>query len=170
MIIRSATEADLPSVLAVYNEAVLTTTASYDYEARSLDHRRQWFIDHQENDYPIFVADLPGSGVVGWSSLNQYQARPGYRFTAENSIYVLSTHRGQGVGKRLLSPLIAAAQARGLHVILAGIDSENQVSIRLHQSFGFRQVAHFREIGYKFHRWLDVIYMQLILRELGIRD
>lgn len=161
--IRSATEADLPAILAIYNEAVLTTTASYDYEPRTLEHRRQWFFDHQESGLPVFVAEKPGAGVVGWSSLNPYRPRVGYRFTGENSIYVASAHRGQGIGKQLMPPLIEGGKTRGLHAILAGIDSENQVSIRLHEFFGFRKVAHLREVGFKFDRWLDVIYLELLL-------
>lgn len=163
MIIRRATAEDLPAILEIYNEAVLTTTASYDEEPRTLEHRRQWFAEHEADGYPVFVAAGGGADVIGWSALNQYHARAGYRFTAENSIYVHSRHRGRGVGKGLMQPLIDAAKARGLHAILAGIDSANEVSIRLHRSFGFEQVAHFREVGFKFNRWLDVVYLELLL-------
>ena len=86
--VRLAAEEDLPGILEIYNDAVLTTTATYDYEPRSLEHRRQWFLERQRDDYPIFVATDGGQRVVGWSALNPYHARFGYRFTAENSVYV----------------------------------------------------------------------------------
>jgi phosphinothricin acetyltransferase len=95
--------------------------------------------------------------------LNRYHDRVGFRFTAENSIYVAESWRGRGLGGRLLEPLIAAAEARGLHAILAAIDADNQSSIRLHARFGFEKVGQFRQVGYKFGRWLDVIYMERLI-------
>lgn len=163
MTIRPATQADLPQILEIYNEAVLNTTATYDYEPRTLEHRAAWLEDHAKHNYPVFVAVNGQGRVVGWSSLNRYHDRLGYRFTSENSIYVAADSRNQGVGKLLMPPLIAGARERGLHAILAGIDASNAVSIRLHAQFGFQKVAHFKEVGYKFGRWLDVIYMELLV-------
>ena len=163
MTIREAVRQDLPAILEIYNEAVRTTTATYDYESRTLEQRMTWFEDHQLQNYPVFVAEFAPGQVVGWSSLNRYHDRMGYRFSTENSIYVAAASRGEGIGKQLMAPLIQAAQHRNLHAILAGIDAENSVSIRLHASFGFEKVAHFREVGFKFGRWLDVIYMELLL-------
>jgi phosphinothricin acetyltransferase len=161
--VRAATEADLPAILEIYNDAVLHTTASYDYEPRTLEHRIAWFEDHRRNNYPIYVSTDSSGRVVGWSALNRYHDRMGYRFTTENSVYVAEGMRGRGIGKRLMVPLIDAARARSLHAILAAIDASNDVSIRLHAGFGFKQAGHFKEVGYKFERWLDVIYMQLLL-------
>jgi L-amino acid N-acyltransferase YncA len=163
MITRAATLADLPRILEIYNEAVLNTTASYDYEPRTLEHRIAWFEDHARDGYPVFVAVDGQARVAGWSSLNRFHDRIGYRFTTENSIYVAAENRGQGVGKLLMPPLIEGARQRGLHAILAGIDANNQASIRLHARFGFEKVAHFKQVGYKFGRWLDVVYMELLL-------
>jgi len=163
MIVRPATRSDLPAILDIYNEAVLNTTASYDYDPRSLDHRIAWFEDHQENNYPIFVAEDPDGRVTGWSSLNRYHDRRGYQFTTENSVYVAADRRGCRVGTQLMPPLIQAARERGLHAILAGIDAENEASVRLHARFGFETVARFKQVGFKFGRWLDVIYMELLL-------
>ena len=161
--IRPAVRADVPAILEIYNEAVSTTTASYDYEPRTLEHRMAWFDDHVQNDYAIFVAAPPGAKVLGWSALNRFHDRPGYRFTAENSIYIAAGNRGQGIGKRLMPPVIEAARSRSLHAILAAIDASNEASLRLHAGFGFQQVGHFKEVGFKFGRWLDVIYMELLL-------
>ncbi|MBI4660774.1 MAG: N-acetyltransferase [Verrucomicrobia bacterium] len=161
--IRPATENDLPGTLEIYNEAVLNTTATYDYEPRTLEHRRAWFEDHAKHNYPVFVAEDQAGRVVGWSALNPYHDRMGYRFTTENSVYVAADRRGQGIGTLLMPPLIDAARERKFRAILAAIDAENPVSIRLHAAFGFVQVGHFKQVGFKFGRWLDVVYMELLL-------
>jgi L-amino acid N-acyltransferase len=163
MQVRPATRDDLESILAIYNDAVLNTTASYDYEPRTMKHRVGWFEEHQQQQLPIFVAVDPGGPIVGWSSLSRYHDRQGYRFTVENSVYVDAKHRGRGVGKLLLAPLIDSARALGLHTIIAVIDAENEASIRLHARFEFVEVGHFKQVGFKFNRWLDVIYMQRLL-------
>ena len=163
MKVRPATHADLPAILEIYNDAVLHTTASYDYEPRTLEHRVAWFEDHQKNNYAVFVAEDPAGRVVGWSALNPYHARIGYQFTTENSVYVAADQRGKGIGKLLLAPLIEAARARGLHAIIAAIDAENGVSVRLHAAFGFQKIGLFKQVGFKFGRWLDVVYMELLV-------
>jgi L-amino acid N-acyltransferase YncA len=163
MTIRPATRADCPGILAIYNDAVLTTTATYDYEPRTLEQREGWFDDHARDGYAVFVAEGEGGRIVGWSALNPYHARPGYRFTSENSIYIAADMRGQGLGKLLLAPLIEAARRKGLHAIIAAIDATNEASLRLHARFGFVHVGHFKQVGYKFDRWLDVIYMERLL-------
>ena len=163
MQIRPATRADLPGILEIYNEAVLNTTATYDYEPRTLEHRTQWFEERQREGYPIFVAVDEAGRVVGWSALNPFHARIGYRFTSENSVYVAADARGRGVGKLLLAPLIEGAKARGLHAIIAVIDAQNEASIRLHAAFGFEKVGLFKQTGFKFNRWLDVVYMERIV-------
>ncbi len=161
--VRRARLADCPGILAIYNDAVLTTTASYDYEPRTLAHREEWLAAHEREDLAVLVAETPSGEIVGWSALNKYHDRVGYRFTTENSVYVAAPWRGRGVGGRLLAPLVAAAQARGLHAIIACIDAQNEASIRLHQRFGFERVGLFRQVGYKFDRWLDVAYLELLL-------
>jgi phosphinothricin acetyltransferase len=160
--VRRARRQDCPAILDIYNDAVLHTTASYDFEPRSLEHRQAWFDDHERSDYAVFVAEAE-DGVVGWSSLSRYHDRFGYRFTCENSVYVAASHRGRGIGALLLAPLIDTARQRGLHTILAAIDGANEASLRLHRRFGFVEVGRFREIGHKFDRWLDVVYLQRLL-------
>ena len=161
--IRRAKREDCAAILAIYNHAVLHTTASYDYEPRTLEHRLEWFEGHAREDLAIFVAEAELDGVVGWSALNKYHDRVGFRFTAENSVYVAQTWRGRGLGGRLLEPLVAAAEVRGLHAILAAIDADNESSIRLHARYGFEKVGRFRQVGYKFGRWLDVVYMERLI-------
>ena len=163
MTVRPATLADLPGILEIYNEAVLNTTASYDYEPRSLEHRTHWFEERQRDNYPILVAVDATGRVEGWSALNPFHARTGYRFTSENSVYIAADRRGKGLGRALLGPLLEAGRARGLHAILAVIDADNEASIRLHAGFGFEKVGHFKQTGFKFGRWLDVVYMEKLL-------
>ena len=152
---------DLPAISDIYNQAVLNTTASYDYEPRSMDHRLAWYELHQKQDLPMYVAEE--NGVIGWSSLSKYHDRVGYRFSVEDSVYIAEPHRGKGVGKALLTPLIEAARKRDLRAIIGAIDADNQASIRLHARFGFEKVGHFKKVGFKFERWLDVVYMELLL-------
>lgn len=116
----------------------------------------------QADGLPVLVADL-NAKVVGFASLGHFRAWAAYRYTVENSIYVAPQYRGQGLGKRLLASLIEAAQAIDCHVIVAGIDADNVASCRLHEQFGFREVAHFHQVGYKFDRWLDLKFWELIL-------
>lgn len=162
MKIRPATRGDVPAILEIYNDAVATTTASYDYDPRPLEHRLQWFDDHERIGLPIFVAEENGK-IVGWSSLSRYHDRAGFQFTSENSIYIAAPARGRGIGKLLLAPLIDSAREIGLRAIIAAIDAENAASVRLHAGFGFVEVGRFPQVGFKFGRWLDVVYMELLL-------
>ncbi|MDF2440869.1 MAG: L-amino acid N-acyltransferase [Abditibacteriota bacterium] len=164
ILIRPATRADVQGIVAIYNQAVRETTASYDYEPVTLAARLNWFDEHERDDLPVFVAEDAGE-VVGWSALNRYHTKIGYQFTVENSIYVALDHCGQGIGKLLMPPLIDGARKRHKRVILAGIDADNEASLRLHCAFGFEAAAHFKQVGWKFGRWLDVIYLQLLLND-----
>lgn len=157
--VRPASREDCPAILAIYNDAVLTTTASYDVEPRTLDHRLAWFDDHSRDNLGVFVAETP-QRILGWSSLSRFHDRFGFRFTVEDSVYVAPEARGRGVGRLLLAPLLTHAATRGFHTIIAAIDTSNEPSLRLHRSFGFTEVGRFHEVGHKFGRWLDVAYLQ----------
>jgi L-amino acid N-acyltransferase YncA len=161
--IRRATREDVPAILEIYNDAVLHTTASAEYEPRALDVEYEWFDEHARDGYPIFVAVNPAGDVVGWSSLSRYKERYGYRFSVESSIYIHPQWRGQGVGKLLMPPLIDAARELGMHALIAGVTADNAVSLKLHEQFGFERVAQFREVMFKFDKWLDVIYLERLI-------
>lgn len=165
-IIRTAMASDLPSILDIYNEAILNTTAVYDYEPHTLAMRQAWFASKQKDNLPVVVADLQGV-IVGFGSLGWFRAWAAYQYTVENSLYVAADRRSQGIGKQLLEKLIDAAHTRELHAIVAGIDADNTVSCRLHKKLGFQEVAHFHQVGYKFGRWLDLKFFQLILEAPG---
>jgi L-amino acid N-acyltransferase len=163
MKVRPADKSDLPAILEIYNDAVLTTTASYDYEPHTLEQREHWLALRRRQGLPIFVAEDPAGRVMGWSALNRYHDRVGYRFTVENSVYVAAGDRGQGVGRALLGPLVDSARSLGLRAIIAAIDASNEASLRLHARFGFFKVGHFRQVGFKFGRWLDVVYLECLV-------
>jgi len=160
--IREAVEQDLEQMLAIYNDIILNTTAVYDYQPHTIDMRREWFKTKQQQGFPVFVAENDGK-IVGFSSIGPFRAWAAYKYSVENSIYVAANQRGKGIGKQLMPPLIEAAKQLQMHTIIAGIDSTNDASIGLHKQFGFEEVAHFKEVGYKFGRWLDLTFLQLIL-------
>jgi len=160
--VRPANRDDLLVILDIYNNAVLHTTASYDYEPASLDARLKWFDAKAQQNLPVFVADQ-GGRVSGWSSYGPFRAWPGYLYTVEHSVYVAPDQQGQGIGKLLLTPLIEHARAQGMHAMIAGIDADNAVSLRLHEGLGFIKVAHFKQVGWKFDRWLDLVFLELLL-------
>lgn len=160
--IRDAHEADLAALLAIYNDAVLTTTAVYDYKPRSTEQQAAWFQAKRAQNLPVLVAQ-DGDAVVGFASYGPFRPWPAYLHSVENSLYVAPDRRGGGIGSLLLPALIQRAAGRGLHTMIAGIDAANQASLRLHAKFGFERVAQFREVGWKFERWLDLAFLQLML-------
>jgi L-amino acid N-acyltransferase YncA len=160
--IRDATEHDLPQILEIYNDVILTTTAVYSELPHTLEMRQAWFKERKESGFPVIVAIVNG-GVAGLVTFGHFRAWPCYRFTVEHSVYVRKDLRGRGISKILLKELISLAKAAGKHALIAGIDSENTVSLRLHEAFGFTQAAHFKEVGFKFNRWLDLIFLELLL-------
>lgn len=160
--VRPATENDLPQILVIYNEIIANTTAVYYYEPHTLDMRGQWFEERRQQGFPVFVAEEDGI-ILGMSTIGPFRVPTAYKYSVENTIHVASQARGRGIGKLLMPPIIEAARRMGMHTIVAGIDAANDISIRLHQNFGFEEVAHFKEVGYKFNRWLDLKFLQLIL-------
>lgn len=161
--IRAALEQDLEPILEIYNDVIVNTTAVYDYQPHTLEMRRQWFRIKQAQGFPVFVAEDDGK-VVGFSSIGPFRAWAAYKYSVENSVYVAADQRGKGIGKLLIAPLIQASEQLNMHTIIAGIDATNEGSIMLHRSFGFKEVAHFKQVGYKFGRWLDLTFMQLLLK------
>lgn len=160
--IRTATEEDLPEILDIYNDAILNTTAVYNYQAHTLDMRREWFLQKQQDRFPVLVAEQEGT-VIGFSTYGPFRVWAAYKYTAEISVYVSPQHRGKGIARLLYPPLFELAQQQQLHVLVAGIDADNAASIKLHEHFGFTKVGHFKEVGYKFDKWLDLVFMQLTL-------
>lgn len=160
--VRTATLEHVPAITEIYNDAILNTTAVYSFERVTVENRQAWFEDKAKQNFPVFVA-VQKDKVVGFSSYGPFRTWPAYLHAVENSIYVHPDYRGQGVGKLLLPPLFETAKQQKMHTMIAGIDASNEVSIKLHQSYGFEKVAHFKQVGFKFNRWLDLVFMQLML-------
>jgi phosphinothricin acetyltransferase len=160
--IREAIQNDLPELLSIYNDIILHTTAVYDYEPHTLEMRQQWFDTKKQQGFPVFVAEENGK-ILGFSSIGPFRAWAAYKYSVENSVYVAAEARGKGIGKLLIPPLIEAAKKLQLHTIIAGVDATNEASLRLHKSFGFEEVAHFKQVGWKFESWLDLKFLQLII-------
>ena len=162
---RKAVETDLAAIQRIYNDAILTTTATWDEEPWPWERRLQWWRDHNNPHEPILVAECDGA-VVGFAYLTRYSAKSGWRFTREDTIYIDAPWRGRGVGRQLLGALIAEARRIGIHLVVASITSENEASLALHRAFGFEYVGDFREAGFKFGRRLDTSFLQLVLDDV----
>ena len=159
--IRNATTADLGAINDIYNRYVRHCSCTYQEKPETPKERRQWFRHHGER-HPVIVAEVNGR-VIGWGSLSTYHARSAYRYTVENSVYVHHRHHRRGIGSLLLQDLITRARGLGYRAIIAGIDAEQTGSVALHAKFGFKEVGRLKQVGFKFNRWLDVIYMELLL-------
>src|SRR5262249_41251665 len=155
--VRPATETDLAAINDIYNHYVVHSTCTYQEVPETLEGRRQWF-QHHGKAHPIIVAEVEGQ-VLGWRSLSGYHPRSAYRRTVENSVYVRDDQRRRGIGSLLLQDLITRARALEHRAIIAGIDSDQAASVALHERFQFQNVGRFKHVGFKFGRWLDVIYM-----------
>ena len=161
--IRHSEVSDIDAITQIYNEAILTTTATFDLEPKSREDRLQWFHSH-DTRHPILVAEVDRD-VVGWASLNVWNPRPAYDNTAETSFYVKARHRGQGIGRRLKAAIIEEARRLKFHTLIAGAAEGSDASLHLNRSFGFEVVGTFRNVGWKFGKWLDVTYLQKFLNQ-----
>jgi phosphinothricin acetyltransferase len=157
--IDDAVEADVPDILAMYNDVIATSTAVYSELPVTLENRQEWFRARVAQGYPVLVA-RDDTGVIGYATFGDFRAWPGYRFMVEHSVHIRADRRGQGIGTRLMQALLPRARALGKHVMIGGIDADNAASIRMHERLGFERSAHMKEVGRKFDRWLDLVFMQ----------
>lgn len=162
MEIRAAADADIPAITAITNDVIATSTAIYRDDAVAESERRAWLAARRDAGFPVFVL-AEGDAVLGFSSFGDFRAWPGYRHTVEHSVHVRADQRGRGLGAQLVGALIEPARAMGKHVMIAGIDAQNDASLKLHARLGFKKVAHFEQVGRKFDRWLDLVFMQRML-------
>ena len=161
--IRPVTLADVPAIHAIYSNSVLTYTASWELAPPTEDEMRRRVQAILDQGFPYFVGLLE-QNLVGYTYASTYRPRPGYRFTVEDSIYVDPAYQRRGIARQLLTTLIDACTAKGFRQMIAVIgDSDNVASISLHRDLGFEQAGLFRNIGFKFDRWLDGVYMQRAL-------
>lgn len=162
MQIRAATPADAEAIRAIYNDAVLNTTAVFDYVARTAEAQVAWLAMKAEQALPVLVADEDGS-VCGYASYGPFRPWPANARTIENAVYVAPERRGQGIGAKLLPPLLDLARNGGMHTVVAAITADNTASLRLHERFGYERAGTIREAAWKFERWLDLVFLQRLL-------
>jgi phosphinothricin acetyltransferase len=151
-------------ILAIFNDAIANSTALYDYKPRAAESMTSWFDAKARGRYPVLGIETDAGELAGFASYGPFRAWPAYKYTIEHSIYVDARFRGQGLGRRLLREIIAAAESQDYHVMVGGIDAANDVSIRLHTNLGFTHAGTVNHAGFKFGRWLDLAFYQLILK------
>lgn len=151
------------SILEILNEAIENSTALYDYKPRLLSSMMSWFEAKKSNNYPVIGLENINGELIAFGSYGAFRSWPAYKYSVEHSIYVHKDYRGYGLGHILLESLIQSAQCNNYHAMIGGIDITNTGSIALHEKHGFQHVGTLPEVGYKFGRWLDLAFYQLIL-------
>ena len=150
-------------ILAILNEAIANSTAIYDYKPRTMETMRSWFETKTKGNYPVIGAQAEDGELMGFASYGSFRAWPAYKYSVEHSVYVGTRFRGRGVGRRLLEAVIEAARVQDHHVLIGGVDATNAASMALHEGLGFTRCGTIRQAGFKFGRWLDLSFYQLIL-------
>lgn len=156
-------ERHAPAILAIFNEAIVNSTALYDYQPRPLESMKAWFDAKQQGNFPVIGLEDSQGQLLAFGSYGTFRAWPAYKYTAEHSVYVHRDHRGRGLGLEVMRALIESARQRDLHALVGGIDATNTASIALHQRLGFRHVGTLPQVGFKLGRWLDLALYQLLL-------
>jgi L-amino acid N-acyltransferase len=151
------------AILAIFNEAIVNSTALYDYQSRSAESMAPWFAAKRNNGFPVIGFEDDHGELLGFASYGTFRAWPAYKYSVEHSVYIHHAHRGKGLGRILMQALIEAAQAKQLHAMVGGIDATNAASIALHLSLGFEHAGTIRQAGFKFGRWLDLAFYQRLL-------
>ena len=159
--IRKAKIEDLPGITSIYNDAIKNTVATFDTKTKTLEEKKVWFDGHGSKN-PIIIAE-ENRNIVGWAALSKWSNKDAYSNTAEISVYVKDSFKKKGVGKKLIQEILKEGKKVDLHLIIARITNDNQVSVHLHESVGFKQIGVMKECGYKFGKWLDVILLQKLL-------
>ena len=156
-------DAHAGAILEIFNEAIANSTALYDYQPRTLQSMVGWFQAKAAGGFPVIGAEDDSGTLLGFASYGTFRAWPAYKYSVEHSVYVHKDHRGKGLGIVLMRQLIEAARAQQLHVMVGAIDATNAGSIALHEKLGFAHAGTVQQAGFKFGRWLDVAFYQLIL-------
>jgi len=150
-------------ILSIFNEAIVNSTALYDYKPRTAEMIRAWFEAKAKGNFPVIGVQGDGDELMGFASFGSFRAWPAYKYSVEHSVYVDARFRGRGVGRRLLEEIIKAAREQDYHVLIGAIDAANKPSLALHERLGFTHCGTLRQVGFKFGRWLDLSFYQLIL-------
>lgn len=164
MLVRHAQETDVSAILAIHNDAVRSTSAIWDRDGSDLSDRTAWIRSRKESGYPVLACEDSGI-LIGYASFGDFRTRWGYRHSVEHSVYVAGEHRRRGAARMLLESLIARAQELGKHAMVGGIEAGNEASIALHAALGFEASTPLPQVGAKFGRWLDLVFMVRLLDE-----
>jgi phosphinothricin acetyltransferase len=162
MTVRDAVERDMAAIAAIYNDVLANSTAIFNDRPTTAQERLEWWRGRSRQGFPTLVAD-DGGAVAGYASYGDFRSWPGYRFTVEHSVHVHRDRRGRGTGTELMRALIERARQTQKHAMVGGIDADNAASLRFHERLGFERVAHLREVGFKFGRFLDLIFVERVL-------
>ncbi|MDD2841604.1 MAG: GNAT family N-acetyltransferase [Tolumonas sp.] len=162
-IIQCSYERHAAAILAIFNDAILHSTALYDYQARTMDNMVSWFKNKELGHYPVIGIENESGELMGFASYGSFRAYPANKYTLEHSVYVAAPFRGQGIAQTLMQHLIELAQAQNYHTLIGSIDASNQGSIALHEKLGFTHAGTIRHAGFKFGDWLDLAFYQLLL-------
>lgn len=163
IVIRQAETKDMKGILEILNYEILNSTSVYDYTERTYEKQLKWFENKLKENMPVIIAHN-GKEIVGYGTFGQFRPFDGYKFTVEHSIYVKNNTRAKGIGYKLMTRLIGLAKEKGLHSMIAGIDASNEKSINFHKKFCFKETGTIKEAGFKFDKWLDLVFMQLVLK------
>ncbi|MCF9033837.1 GNAT family N-acetyltransferase [Acinetobacter nectaris] len=150
-------------ILEIFNDAILNSTALYEYEERTLAKVEQWFKVKEEGNFPVIGFESAQGVLMGFVTYGAFRNFPANAYTVEHSVYIHKDFRGLGLGFKLMKEIIQAAKKNGIHTMIGGIDAQNEGSIRLHEKLGFRLAGTLPEVGFKFDRWLDLAFYQIIL-------
>jgi len=162
-IVHCTHERHASAILDIFNEAILSSTALYDYKPRAPESMGPWFEAKKKGDFPVIGIEDQDGTLLAFGSFGSFRAWPAYKYTVEHSVYVHKDHRGRGLGLQVMQALIAEASQNEVHAMMGGIDATNAGSIALHERLGFKHVATLPQVGFKFGRWLDLSFYQLLL-------
>lgn len=163
MRIRDAVDGDVAAITVIYNDAVQHTTAIWNEKIVDAADRLEWIAERRRSGYPVIVAVDDDDVALGYATFGDWRPHDGYRHTVEHSVYIRGDVRGGGLGTALMVELLDRARQLGKHVMVAGIDASNVGSIRVHERLGFRTVGLLPQVGTKFGRWLDLVFLQIEL-------
>jgi phosphinothricin acetyltransferase len=151
------------AILDIFNDAIITSTALYDYKPRTLETMAVWFDLKDKTKHPVIGVESDEGVLMGFATYGIFRDKPAFKYSVEHSVYVAPKFRGKGVGRFLLKELIEIAKFNGLHMMIGAIDASNQVSVHMHKSMGFEHCGTIKQTGFKFGKWLDLDFYQLIL-------
>ncbi|MCJ1806667.1 MULTISPECIES: GNAT family N-acetyltransferase [Flavobacterium] len=162
ILIKEAKYEDLSEILEIINYEILNSTSIWEYHIRTLEQQQKIFEEKKINNQPFLIA-IKENKIVGFGTYGSFRFKIGYQFTAEHSVYIHKDYHGNGIGSLLLKELIKIAKKEKIHTLIGVIDSENLGSLAFHKKLGFKEVGHIKETGFKFNRWLDSIFVQIML-------